>query len=278
MEELACLRFPTTPIYCKDTTPKILNKYSIPRKGMCSLSPNQFPRVCERCIYSQDRSAYSAFCQGGRLQSTHSSYFSWWAFWLNRPSQLVKIFQLPDPVLLPLFLVPRVTDAAVLHGAWPRDTSVPSARPAAEFIDPWLGDKVNSSIGFLYRPASLVAWSAGTLIKNEIKISSYIRKFRTDRVSYISGGLLIYMTKYLCTSSYIRKPYLKYDFAPDLSEFPYIWGKFSFLFYQCTTTLCRTWLYSPIRDLWIWLLVPTSPATCRAACPYTHLLVLLHIS
>jgi hypothetical protein len=28
---------------------------------------------------------------------------------------------------------------------------------------------------------------------------------------------------------------VKYDFAPDPSEFPNIWGKFSFLFYQCSS-------------------------------------------
>ncbi len=55
------------------------------------------------------------------------------------------------------------------------------------------------------------------------------------------------------------------------SEFPYIWGKFDF-FYQCgiglsyrharlhgwragTTTLCRSWLYPPVMDLWIRLLI-----------------------
>jgi hypothetical protein len=33
-----------------------------------------------------------------------------------------------------------------------------SGKTVAEFTDPWLGYKVNSSIGFLYRPASHVAW------------------------------------------------------------------------------------------------------------------------
>jgi hypothetical protein len=32
-------------------------------------------------------------------------------------------------------------------------------RAVAEFIDPWLRDKVNSGIGLSYRPASHVAWS-----------------------------------------------------------------------------------------------------------------------
>ncbi len=37
------------------------------------------------------------------------------------------------------------------------------------------------------------------------------------------------MGKYLRISSYIRKPFLMLH-----SEFPYLWGKFYFLFYQCT--------------------------------------------
>ncbi len=41
--------------------------------------------------------------------------------------------------------------------------------------------------------------------------------------SYITNGLLIYcMFKYLLISSYIRKPFLIYDFATDPSEFSYI--------------------------------------------------------
>ncbi len=33
----------------------------------------------------------------------------------------------------------------------------------------------------------------------------------------------------------MRRSLVIYDFAPDHSEFPNIWGKFSFLFYQCTS-------------------------------------------
>jgi hypothetical protein len=32
---------------------------------------------------------------------------------------------------------------------------------------------------------------------------------------------------------YLRRPLVKYDFATPPSEFPYIWGKFEFLCYQC---------------------------------------------
>ncbi len=47
------------------------------------------------------------------------------------------------------------------------------------------------------------------------------------------------MTKYLRIFSYIGKPFLIYDFATAPSEFPNTWGKFSFLFYQCS--ILRDW-------------------------------------
>ncbi len=34
-------------------------------------------------------------------------------------------------------------------------------------------------------------------------------------------------------SPYMRRLLVTYDFAPDPSEFPYIGGKFYFIFYQC---------------------------------------------
>jgi hypothetical protein len=54
-----------------------------------------------------------------------------------------------------------------------------------------------------------------TLIKKKIKFSSYIRKFRVEQLqSHMTNGLLTsYMVKYLLISSYIRKPFLIYDFA-----------------------------------------------------------------
>jgi hypothetical protein len=57
-----------------------------------------------------------------------------------------------------------------------------------------------------------------TLIKKKTKLSSYIRKFRMEQLhtaqSYMTNGLLIYcMVKYLRISSYIRKPFLIYEFA-----------------------------------------------------------------
>jgi hypothetical protein len=52
--------------------------------------------------------------------------------------------------------------------------------------------------------------------------------------SYMRKGFLIHeeMLKYF---PYMRRPLVIYDFAPDPSEFPYIWGKFYFLF-QCIST------------------------------------------
>jgi hypothetical protein len=49
---------------------------------------------------------------------------------------------------------------------------------------------------------------------------------------YMTNGLLIYIVKYLRISSYIRKPFFIYLMNSKLfhSEFPYIGGKFDFLF------------------------------------------------
>jgi hypothetical protein len=58
-----------------------------------------------------------------------------------------------------------------------------------------------------------VSSSADALIKKKIKLSS-------DTKSNMTNALLkcitkLYMVKYLRISSYIRKPFLIYDFAPD---------------------------------------------------------------
>ncbi len=66
-----------------------------------------------------------------------------------------------------------------------------------------------------------------TLVKNNItfSFSSHIRKFRRDRLqSHIWLTSSSYMVKYLRNSSYMT-------LQPIPSEFPYIWGKFLFLFY-----------------------------------------------
>ncbi len=52
------------------------------------------------------------------------------------------------------------------------------------------------------------------LIKKKIKFSSYIRKFRMEQLqSHLWLTASSYMGKYLRISSYIRKPFLIYDFA-----------------------------------------------------------------
>ncbi len=73
-----------------------------------------------------------------------------------------------------------------------------------------------------------------TLIKRKTKFSSYIRKFRWDRVqSHIWGRASQYMRKCEKFSPCMRRALVIYDFALDPPEFPYIWGKFYFIFYQC---------------------------------------------
>jgi hypothetical protein len=53
-------------------------------------------------------------------------------------------------------------------------------------------------------------------IENKIFLIQFIRKFRRDRLqSHILLTASSYMIKYLRLSSYIRKPFLKYDSATD---------------------------------------------------------------
>ncbi len=76
--------------------------------------------------------------------------------------------------------------------------------------------------------------------KKETKFSLYIGKFRWDRgsKSYMRKGSW-YMRK--CTNMFtMRRSLVIYDFAPDPSEFPNIWGKFYFLFYQCKKSMRGT--------------------------------------
>jgi hypothetical protein len=84
------------------------------------------------------------------------------------------------------------------------------------------------------------------LIKKKIKFSSNIRKFRIEQFQshkwLTASTNSSYIWKYLRISSYIRKPFLIYDH----SEFPYIWGKFDFLFYQwvsCHDVQCADVLF-----------------------------------
>ncbi len=73
------------------------------------------------------------------------------------------------------------------------------------------------------------------------KNSSFIRKSRRERLlSQIWLTASSYMTKYLRISSSTRNPSSYMTLQPLPSEFPYIWGKFLFLFYQCEER-CHNW-------------------------------------
>ncbi len=97
-----------------------------------------------------------------------------------------------------------------------------------------------------------------TLLKKIIKFFLYIRKFRREQLqSHIWLTASSYMGKCLRISSYIRKPYLIYMTLQLLhSEFPYIWGKFYFLFYQCIMVKCD--LRRDYGD-YIWPVVKVAP-------------------
>jgi hypothetical protein len=70
-----------------------------------------------------------------------------------------------------------------------------------------------------------------TLIKKKTKFSSYLRKFRWDWVKAIyEEGLPHIWGNAQIFSPYMRRSLVIYVFAPEPSEFPYIWGKFYFLF------------------------------------------------
>ncbi len=92
-----------------------------------------------------------------------------------------------------------------------------------------------------------------TLIKNKTKFASYIRKFRWDRVhSHVWGRASQYMRK--CTNIFTIyedwRSLVIYDFAPEPSEFPNIWGKFYFIFYQCTCT--HSYKHTPVHKVGLW--------------------------
>ncbi len=78
---------------------------------------------------------------------------------------------------------------------------------------------------------------SSTLIKKQIKFSSYIKKSRVEQLqSHIWGLPNIHMRKDANISPYIRRPLVILQMTLQLlhSEFTYTWGKFDFLFYQCT--------------------------------------------
>ncbi len=72
-----------------------------------------------------------------------------------------------------------------------------------------------------------------TLIKNKIKLSSYIRKFRGTNGLPIYGE--IFAQFLICV---LGSPSLSTTLQPLPSDFPYILGQFCFLFYQCNSKHC----------------------------------------
>ncbi len=71
--------------------------------------------------------------------------------------------------------------------------------------------------------------------KKENKIFLIYRKFRSIgcKVIYEEGLPNNIRGNALIFSPYMRRLLVISDFAPAPSEFPNIWGKFSFLFYEC---------------------------------------------
>ncbi len=71
-------------------------------------------------------------------------------------------------------------------------------------------------------------------------------------MSYMRWGFLIPIWgNAQIFSPNIRRSLVIYDFAPDPSEFPKLWRKFSFLFYQC----------GPLAQLWHRPNIPPTPAS-----------------
>ena len=78
----------------------------------------------------------------------------------------------------------------------------------------------------------------------KIKFSPYTRKFKMEQLqSHIWLTASSYMGKYLRISSYtvLESPSSYITLQLLHSEFSYLWGKFSFLFYQC-----RPWVYAQV--------------------------------
>ncbi len=73
---------------------------------------------------------------------------------------------------------------------------------------------------------------SGTLIEKKRKFSSYIWKFRVIGCKAMTNSLL-YVVKICAFPHILRSPSSNRVLHPITSEFPYIWRKFSFIFYQC---------------------------------------------
>ncbi len=90
------------------------------------------------------------------------------------------------------------------------------------------------SVGTLWSWRSVVITEGRTLSNKKIKLSSYIRKFICNQ-SHIWLNIWAFPHLLGAPSSYMA-------LQPIPSEFPYIWWKFCFLFYQCTVYLCTVFV------------------------------------
>ncbi len=81
-----------------------------------------------------------------------------------------------------------------------------------------------------------------TLIKNKIKFSSYIRKFRGFGVQSHIWLMASSYSETICAFPHIfGSPSSYMTLHPIPSEFPYIWGKFCFLFISAVYLLFIVW-------------------------------------
>ncbi len=73
-------------------------------------------------------------------------------------------------------------------------------------------------------------------------------------------------------SPHLRRSLVMYDFAPDPSEFPNIWGKFYFIFYQCALQLCVKGIKWRFRNVVFALMgfIRLSSATLLSYCTCTN--------
>ncbi len=105
----------------------------------------------------------AAFCQG--------SHIMLWGGGSGTNKRLLLDWPLGSFISQPRFSWWQLPTYTYLRAGWlftcltsglPNYSLCPPYFPVAEFIDPWLGEKVNSGIGLPHRPASHVAWHACT--------------------------------------------------------------------------------------------------------------------
>ncbi len=84
----------------------------------------------------------------------------------------------------------------------------------------------------LWESVGLFQHIPSTLIKTKIKFSSHVRKFRIERLQ--SHKRLTALVNICAFPHILGSPSSYMTLQPLPSEFPYLWGKFRFLFNQCT--------------------------------------------